>query len=136
MGAPPGHSAGAGPGRGFGGGSNPDLGDLELPEGVDARDVEEARMLEAAMLGIQYEGPMPDFSSRCGAGMQNVSVGARQCPPTLTFSMPCLPPSLSPAFTNLPALTLCLPCLSPAPPIADLHGHLHPLTQRCVWRVA
>ncbi|KAK9817835.1 hypothetical protein WJX72_002895 [[Myrmecia] bisecta] len=33
--------------------------DLQLPDGIN---VEEARMLEAAMLGIPYAGRMPDFS--------------------------------------------------------------------------
>lgn len=33
---------------------------FDLPDGINA---EEARMLEAAMLGIPYEGPMPDFSA-------------------------------------------------------------------------
>eukprot|EP00879_Flechtneria_rotunda_P011830 GHRR01012357.1.p1 GENE.GHRR01012357.1~~GHRR01012357.1.p1 ORF type:complete len:434 (+),score=172.34 GHRR01012357.1:113-1303(+) len=32
--------------------------DIELPEGIN---LEEARMLEAAMLGIPYEGSIPDF---------------------------------------------------------------------------
>lgn len=32
---------------------------LDLPEGIN---VEEARMLEAAMLGIPYQGRIPDFS--------------------------------------------------------------------------
>lgn len=35
--------------------------DHEIPEGMDAREVEEARMLEAALLGVPYEGRMPDF---------------------------------------------------------------------------
>jgi hypothetical protein len=39
---------------------------VELPEGIDAREAEEARMLEAALLGVPYEGQMPDFSSRLG----------------------------------------------------------------------
>lgn len=33
---------------------------LDLPEGIN---LEEARMLEAAMLGIPYEGRIPDFSA-------------------------------------------------------------------------
>ena len=40
-------------------------GILDLPEGVDEGMYEEARMLEAAMLGVPYEGRMPDFSNRC-----------------------------------------------------------------------
>ena len=36
--------------------------DDDLPEGVDASEVEEARMLEAALLGVPYQGRMPDFS--------------------------------------------------------------------------
>lgn len=36
-----------------------------MPEGVD---VEEARMLEAAMLGIPYTGRMPDFVNGGGFG--------------------------------------------------------------------
>ena len=35
--------------------------DDDIPEGMDAREVEEARMLEAAILGIPYEGRIPDF---------------------------------------------------------------------------
>jgi hypothetical protein len=33
--------------------------ELDLPEGIDA---EEARMLEAAMLGVPYQGRIPDWS--------------------------------------------------------------------------
>ncbi|GAX75728.1 hypothetical protein CEUSTIGMA_g3171.t1 [Chlamydomonas eustigma] len=36
----------------------------DLPEGIDAREAEEARMLEAALLGVPYEGRMPDYSAR------------------------------------------------------------------------
>lgn len=44
------------------GGSGGMQGDeIELPEGIDT---EEARMLEAAMLGIPYQGRIPDFSNR------------------------------------------------------------------------
>ena len=32
----------------------------DLPEGITAAEREEARMLEAAMLGVPYEGPVPD----------------------------------------------------------------------------
>jgi hypothetical protein len=37
---------------------------LDLPEGIN---LEEARMLEAAMLGIPYQGRMPDFSAEAAA---------------------------------------------------------------------
>jgi hypothetical protein len=37
---------------------------LDLPEGIN---LEEARMLEAAMLGIPYQGRMPDFSNAAAA---------------------------------------------------------------------
>lgn len=48
---------GAGPfGAAFGGGH--DAGLPDMPAGVD---LEEARMLEAAMLGIPYAGRLPDF---------------------------------------------------------------------------
>ena len=40
------------------------IDDDELPEGVDASEVEEARMLEAALLGVPYRGRVPDFSTR------------------------------------------------------------------------
>lgn len=45
-------------GAGFGIGR--DAGLPDMPAGVD---VEEARMLEAAMLGIPYTGRMPDFGA-------------------------------------------------------------------------
>jgi hypothetical protein len=35
--------------------------ELELPEGIDA---EEARMLEAAMLGVPYQGRIPDWNQQ------------------------------------------------------------------------
>ena len=41
-----------------------DSGDEEaLPEGVTAAEREEARMLEAAMLGVPYKGPVPGEAS-------------------------------------------------------------------------
>lgn len=42
-----------------GAGADPDV-PLDLPEGIN---LEEARMLEAAMLGIPYAGRIPDFSA-------------------------------------------------------------------------
>jgi hypothetical protein len=46
---------------------------FDLPEGIDA---EEARMLEAAMLGVPYEGRIPDFAQRREA--TNLSPGAAE----------------------------------------------------------
>eukprot|EP00878_Enallax_costatus_P028585 GHUV01030885.1.p1 GENE.GHUV01030885.1~~GHUV01030885.1.p1 ORF type:complete len:310 (+),score=123.98 GHUV01030885.1:141-1070(+) len=40
---------------------------LDLPEGIN---LEEARMLEAAMLGIPYQGRMPDFNAAAAAAEQ------------------------------------------------------------------
>ncbi|GBF98850.1 hypothetical protein Rsub_11454 [Raphidocelis subcapitata] len=53
-----GRASGSGGGGGGGGGAGSSL-DIDLPEGVD---VEEARMLEAAMLGVPYTGRIPTFS--------------------------------------------------------------------------
>ena len=41
---------------------------MDIPEGVDPHEIEEARMLEAALLGVPYVGRMPDFSNRWAAG--------------------------------------------------------------------
>ncbi len=35
----------------------------ELPDGVDAEEARQARMLEAAMFGTAYQGHIPDFSN-------------------------------------------------------------------------
>lgn len=55
-------SAGTFGGAGFAGGR--DAGLPDMPAGVD---VEEARMMEAVMLGIPYTGRMPDFAANAGA---------------------------------------------------------------------
>ncbi|GFR40299.1 hypothetical protein Agub_g481, partial [Astrephomene gubernaculifera] len=51
--------------RGTGAAAGGDAWDdgLELPEGMSRQELEEARMMEAAMLGVPYEGRMPDFSA-------------------------------------------------------------------------
>ena len=60
-----GYGGGArGRGGGFGGAGHQGAEEMELPEGVDASEVEEARMLEAALLGVPYQGRIPDFSNR------------------------------------------------------------------------
>lgn len=45
-------------------GSAAALDSLDLPEGIN---LEEARMLEAAMLGVPYAGRIPDFSASAAA---------------------------------------------------------------------
>ena len=59
-----------------GSGSGRRAADEELPEGVTAAEREEARMLEAAMLGVPYEGPVPDGASAGGLGVSGFGVGA------------------------------------------------------------
>jgi hypothetical protein len=53
-------AAAAGVGVGSGAADEP----LDLPEGIN---LEEARMLEAAMLGVPYAGRIPDFSAGAAA---------------------------------------------------------------------
>ena len=48
---------------------------FEMPEGIDT---EEARMLEAAMLGVPYEGRIPDFSQRREPAARNLSPAAAE----------------------------------------------------------
>ena len=59
-----------------GSGSGRRAADEELPDGVTAAEREEARMLEAAMLGVAYEGPVPDGSGGGGLGVSGYGVGA------------------------------------------------------------
>ena len=59
-----------------GGGSGRSVVDDELPEGVTAAEREEARMLEAAMLGVPYEGPVPDAGGAGGLGVSGFGLGA------------------------------------------------------------
>lgn len=48
--------------------------EMDLPEGIN---VEEARMLEAAMLGIPYQGRIPDFRNMCASENRDVMVLSR-----------------------------------------------------------
>jgi hypothetical protein len=59
-----------------GGGSGRSVVDDDLPEGVTAAEREEARMLEAAMLGVPYEGPVPDAGGAGGLGVSGFGLGA------------------------------------------------------------
>ncbi|GLC65720.1 hypothetical protein PLESTF_000332700 [Pleodorina starrii] len=62
-------AAAAASGRGGGGGGWEDDEELQLPEGMSRHDLEEARMMEAALLGVPYEGPLHAFGSgRAGGG--------------------------------------------------------------------
>eukprot|EP00798_Chlamydomonas_sp_ICE-L_P022912 gene22912-30091_t len=53
-----------GGGRVHAGAGSSVMNDSDIPLGVEAHEVEEAKMLEAALLGIPYEGRIPDFSNR------------------------------------------------------------------------
>ncbi len=62
-----------------------DSGDEEaLPEGVTAAEREEARMLEAAMLGVPYKGPVPGEASASErsafGGVSGVGLGSSAAP--------------------------------------------------------
>jgi len=50
------------------------FGDIDLPEGIN---VEEARMLEAAMLGIPYTGRMPQFGAASAVPVDPSVLGQR-----------------------------------------------------------
>ena len=90
--APGGGGAGFGGGRGIGGQGGGAVGgfggaqnaqgsgrvDDDLPEGVTRAELEEARMLEAAMLGVPYEGHVPDGS---GLGVSGFGIGAENGAP-------------------------------------------------------
>ncbi len=60
--------------EGGGGGGGPSAGVTDLPMGVDAHELEEARMLEAALLGVPYQGRIPDFSNRPARAASSVQV--------------------------------------------------------------
>lgn len=81
---PPAHGPGAAAARAHQHPGGMDDEDLELPEGFSRHDLEEARMMEAALLGIPYQGRMPDFSARgpggggTGASLDPEAVGQRE----------------------------------------------------------
>lgn len=70
------HARGAARSGGSGGSGRTGTADEELPEGVTAAEREEARMLEAAMLGVPYEGPVPDAGGGGGLGVSGYGLGA------------------------------------------------------------
>lgn len=62
----------------FGGANRFDEEEEDLPAGVSSAEMEEARMLEAALLGVPYEGRMPDFSQRNGQPSEPADPSVRE----------------------------------------------------------